>query len=195
MKSLFHEAVEIIDQFEKIANLDFDQEWWILCYENQGHHFLITFRDEPAAYFNVIINGKVANTHVAYVDDKYRGNHLTEKFYWFLKSRLSIKTIVTSEYRSTDAIAVTNSLFKTKRFKMFWMKDDIKIPFNPDQTGPDNGSVDQFGDPVTFYGVMEPTGWRIVLEAGDYYVNNPKPMIFKLDVRLLENSYDLFSEQ
>ena len=193
LRALFGQYSENISKFSIVANLDDRSEFIIMRFDQLPDSiFLITHFDTPVGYYRVKFqNDDVAIFEDAFVEESARGNKLTEKFFWFLKTR-ERQRVIMGDRQSDDAIAVLKNLNASGRFNIFWTKGDTKIRYDPDQSGPQDGSTDEFGDPTEFYSMIGPTGWHIIVECEQYYKLKPLPHLFEAGLDWIKNSYDLF---
>lgn len=148
-----------------------------------GIIYLLTMNEEPVGFYQILeLEPNKCELSVAYLDEKFRRQKITQKFLFFLKTREHYSTIRLGEYHSPGTIELVKTL--PKSFDVYWVKDDEKIKY-------DEKEIDKF------YSKRIPTGWYIVLENFGVYTNgNEKgwPRFFEDGDPGMKKFYDYFLE-
>ena len=114
--------------FEHVADIDDDFKIFVsdktYNTSNSYDYYVITLPDDKpvAVFLTTYLTDNEVLLDIAYVDETARGNKLSEKFCWFLKTRMT-KKIVMVEYQSPSAVELMKSLHRSKRFVINWEKD------------------------------------------------------------------------
>jgi len=150
----FENALKERDSYTHIGDIES-----IRVLKKNDIYLLIDNNDIGIGFFQVYDNNKVATINVLFVDKPFRKTGIFTKFLWFLKRNEQYNQIKIGDTHSQDTVEVIKHL--SKRFNIFWIKDNEKIPY-------DIATIDRF------YSTMNPTGWEIVLENDYDFSSWPK---------------------
>lgn len=178
----FNSEFKNIDEYEYTADIEhikvFKKD-----HGKNGIIYLLTLDDEPVGFYQVLVlDQNKCELSVAYLDEKFRKQKITQKFLFFLKSREHYSFIRLGDYHSPGTVELVKSL--PKMFDVYWVKDNERIEY-------DEKEIDNF------YSKKIPTGWHIVLENFGTYTNgNEKgwPRFFEECDPGLKKFYDYFLE-
>jgi hypothetical protein len=167
------EHIDIMDgEFEVLRKAD-----------SQQSEFILRSQNETVAFYVVVMDRENATIEQAYVAPEARGQRLTEKFCWFLQTRMN-KKILFGQHMSNDAIALARSLAQSKRFRLFWVRGDEREPFDPDE------AIGDEIDDGTHWAYEGPTGWRLIAESRHPQVS----MITEMSQWTCGHTYNLFDD-
>jgi hypothetical protein len=151
----FHEdhSYEHVGDIEKFQVYKFPEDEWFI--------YLLMEKETGVAFFEVKTDtdydAKLIN--VAYIDNKFRGQNVLEKFIWFLKRHEKSPKIMIGDVHSEMMVPAIKKL--SKKFKTHWVKDDKKIEYDPEK-------IDDF------YGIGHSTGWLVMFENEGNFESWPR---------------------
>lgn len=143
------------DRFEHVG--DIEQIKVFKKKENRWFIYLLMSEEIGVGYFEVHISGASEKEpfknssliEVAYIDEKFRGKSLLEKFIWFLKKHEGTSKILIGDVHSSMMVPAIKKL--SKRFDTNWVQDEKKVKYDPE-------TVDEY------YNTSASTGWLVMFE-------------------------------
>lgn len=149
-KKFFDNEIKKIDQYQHTADIEHIKVFKKDYKKNGGIIYLLILNEEPVGFYQILeLESNKCELSVAYLDEKFRRQKITQKFLFFLKTREHYSTIRLGEYHSPGTVELVKTL--PRMFDVYCVKDGEKIEYNKNE-------IDKY------YSKTYDTGWQIVLE-------------------------------